>query len=631
VVISPDNAASLVQRAVWGKGWILEQVSLPNDRTLLVTPLGIYLYRDSDTVWLAEYPGAVRSLASPDAKQAALLFPDASVQLIDLADGAVLHTLDPQGGFPTYLCPDCSEQDTAGFQKYLISQMALTFSADSRWLAIGYFDTTIGVWDTDSGELAASLYHDSTGFPSQLLFTPDNRQLVALGESWGWPRVNRLSLWSLEEQAMLWYQVTAGRLAAELFSPDGNLLGIYFRPAGAREDVIRLYRAKDGTLVAQLAGTVTDRPYSPDSKLIVTTNRRNVQVFSVQPDYQVVRTLYTQLDGPAARFSEDGQTLALNGGEQVFSLPDYALVSEGPAVIPIPAVTTESDPQRWMAEQFLEGPRGLIPLANGELYVWGGYNPVWRWQPLTGQVEMIRFPVDPQNQPSLSAEGDRALACLDGLLAVYSFAGEAQPTEARCFPNTVTAFLPGGGEAVVARGSRITLIDLASGARLQDFVGSGMPVAWLEVAPSGKAFASGGRKCSSGGCQGDLYAWQIDPPDSFSLEPDGSIRAIDDLAFTAQDDRLVGAKGAVWGWNLESGLLTGKLRGEGTYLALSPDDRLVAIATGDTIYLVELETRRTLAEYTVADTFITGLAFTPDGANLLSTDAYGQVRLWGVP
>jgi hypothetical protein len=33
----------------------------------------------------------------------------------------------------------------------------------------------------------------------------------------------------------------------------------------------------------------------------------------------------------------------------------------------------------------------------------------------------------------------------------------------------------------------------------------------------------------------------------------------------------------------------------------------------------------------VADTFITGLAFTPDGANLLSTDAYGQVRLWGVP
>ena len=362
----------------------------------------------------------------------------------------------------------------------------------------------------------------------------------------------------------------------------------------------------------------------------MTVNRANIQITKISPDFVYLRTLFTDLAYIQTEFSADGSELIVNGGEQVYSVPEFSLKSEG-----TPAPTPEwvaQDPNRWLPFGFGDNPRGIVFLSGGNLYLWGGTNPVWRWDPLSGETTWIDFDGDLTSDPSISRERTYVAACFKDRLEVRAFGTTDTYTHARCLDNTVLAFLPDRDVLARARNNQIKLFNPFDGSHIQDFNTTGFAISWLDFSPSGKYFASGGEVCGYGGCVGDQHLWQIDPARGMTLVWEGSEQSVSDIVFTHDDSRMISAKGIVWLWEPATGLQKGKLPLYGDKLAVSPDGQLAAVSNNDRIInLISLETREIVAQFPAHPYVIIALAFTTDGANLLSLDAGGGLRAWGLP
>ena len=87
-------------------------------------------------------------------------------------------------------------------------------------------------------------------------------------------------------------------------------------------------------------------------------------------------------------------------------------------------------------------------------------------------------------------------------------------------------------------------------------------------------------------------------------------------------------------WNLPNGAIArlgkGTLAGRSYGVAFSPDRKYLAVATHVGIYLYDATTFRELALLTGNTDYHQGLAFSPDGSQLVSGAADHKVRLWDV-
>jgi len=94
---------------------------------------------------------------------------------------------------------------------------------------------------------------------------------------------------------------------------------------------------------------------------------------------------------------------------------------------------------------------------------------------------------------------------------------------------------------------------------------------------------------------------------------------------------MISAKGYLWQWDLASGNQEGKYSLFGTKLAISPDDRLLAVGDWDgTITILSTDNRQIVTDFHAHKDGIIDLAFTPDGANLLTLGSNGSLKVWGV-
>jgi WD40 repeat protein len=117
----------------------------------------------------------------------------------------------------------------------------VAFRADGEVVATGSQDTSIRLWDAESGkEIAILRGHE--GYVDFVAFSPDGKKIA----SWG--RDGQLFLWDLSV-APPTHRLLAKTTGGAAFSPDGRWIA-----SGGPKKVIELWEASSGTKVRELSG-----------------------------------------------------------------------------------------------------------------------------------------------------------------------------------------------------------------------------------------------------------------------------------------------------------------------------------------------------------------------------------------
>jgi WD40 repeat protein len=319
----------------------------------------IRLWQVSDGTLLRILEGhtsVVTSLAfAPDGATLASGSWDRTVRLWRVADGQALHTLEGHGWFVTSVdfAPDgatlVSGSDMAAggtddtvllwrvsdgqllqsLEGHTKRVLGLAFSPDGSILASASLDAAVRLWGIAAGDLLRVLTepgHESL----DVTFSPDGSTLASASWEVVW-------LWSVstcinkpEECAASTGKLENSRAWAwsVAFSPDGAILA-----SGWQDDVARMWRVADGTLVRTLEGhgdLVSTVAFSPDGETLATGSLdTTVRLWRVA-DGALLHTLegHKYLVSSLA-FSPDGSLLA-SGSEdrtvRLWRMPDGELL-----------------------------------------------------------------------------------------------------------------------------------------------------------------------------------------------------------------------------------------------------------------------------------------------------------------
>ncbi|MGJ3250301.1 MAG: caspase family protein [Elainellaceae cyanobacterium] len=161
-----------------------------------------------------------------------LTFSPSNQTLLSISDDSTLQLWDVQSGNLLQTLPSDAEQ---------IQQAA--FSPNGRWIVSASLDETAQVWDASSGKLMLTLPHQASVMSAQ--FSPDSRRIVTA---------------SLDGTARVWDALT-GEIRVVLSGHRGGVLDAQFSPDGrslataSQDGTLRLWDAATGTEQVQLRPT----------------------------------------------------------------------------------------------------------------------------------------------------------------------------------------------------------------------------------------------------------------------------------------------------------------------------------------------------------------------------------------
>ncbi|MCE2802647.1 MAG: hypothetical protein P2975_02910 [Gemmatimonadota bacterium] len=210
---------------------------------------------------------------------------DSTVRVWDVESGELLLTLGGDGG----------------------PVSCVAFSPDGRWLASGSADNVIRIWDAASGDLVRTLA-GHTALVSALAFGPNGRQLVSGAAD------NTVRLWDVVTWTPVHtYRGHAGKVTSVAVSPNGERIA-----SGSWDQSVRLWRTDAAEAAGQTLSlsavalfddvTVT---FSTDGRFLVAGSRdRSVRIWETQR-FTEIRRLTGHDDAVVAlAVSADGRLLA---------------------------------------------------------------------------------------------------------------------------------------------------------------------------------------------------------------------------------------------------------------------------------------------------------------------------------
>ena len=189
------------------------------------------------------------------------------------------------------------------FEGHTREVYSVSFSPDGQTLASGSADTTIRLWDVETGARLRTL-SGYTWFVNSVVFSPDG-SLLASG-SWD----DTISLWDVEKGRHLrTLRGHTNNVDSVVFSPDGSLLA-----SGSWDDTISLWDVEKGAHLRTLTGHtdwVSSVSFSPDGSLLASGSADNtIRLWDAETGAHLRRLGVHSDSVRSVSFSPDGETLA---------------------------------------------------------------------------------------------------------------------------------------------------------------------------------------------------------------------------------------------------------------------------------------------------------------------------------
>jgi WD40 repeat protein/DNA-binding SARP family transcriptional activator len=484
---------------------------------------------------------------------------------------------------------------------------AVVWSPDGCTLVSSSRDRTIRLWDAHSGRALQTL----GGHTDEILclaLSSDGRHLASGGLD------RTVQLWDLHSQQVIQTMTHSAWVNTVAFSPDARTLA-----SGCFNGTLWIWDANAGTVVHTLAGSTNQvkcLAFSPDGAALASGGDAMVRIWDPHTG-QARATWHSHEPWVAAvAWSPDGARLASLGGNSI-KVWD---VNAGRTV-----VTLRGHSDEVLSVAFSpDGTTFASSHADNIIRLWDAAS----WQvryTLHGHTSLItNLLFSPDSSTLLSGSFDQTVRLWD------IRTGQLRRI-LRGHTNLLFILALSGDGATLASGSKdetIWIWDMERAQVTHVLRGHTGEVAGLSFSPDGTLLASGAE-------DGTVRLWDVCTGEALATFQAHN-NMIYWLIFDRAGTRVVTASGdeTVRVWDAHTGQLLHDLRGHRAVvceLDLSPDGSVLAScgSADQTVRLWNIDSGEPL--YTLQHPgWVVSLAFSPDGATLISGSDDGTLRLWDV-
>ncbi|CAG7852026.1 Vegetative incompatibility protein HET-E-1 [Serendipita indica DSM 11827] len=553
------------------------------------------------------YPGLPRTLRGHILPVTALAFSSDGSRFTSGSEDTTIQLWDAETGQPL-------GEPLRGHEG---SVMAVAFSPDGSRIVSGSSDMTVRMWNAVTGQPSGQPLRGHEHYVTGVAFSPDGSRVIS---------------GSLDTTIRLWDATTGQPLGDPLRDHGGFVWAVAFSPDGSRiasgssDQTIRVWDAETSQLVELLRGhegPVTAVAFSPNGSQIVSGSQdMTIQLWEAQTSRPVGNPLRGHSHHvTTVAFSPDGSRIASGSKDNTIRMWDAA--------------------NRQPLGESLQGHEGPVRAVefspDSSRIVSGSDDGMIRfWDSGTGQSlgELLQGHQAYVTAVAFSPDGSKIISGSDDMTIRMWDAGTGQalgqPLRGHEDYVTTVAFSPDGTR--IASGSNdmtIRMWDAGTGQMLgEPLQGHGHNVTVVAFSPDGSRIVSGSEDTT-------IQLW--DAETGQPLEPFyGHVRCVKAVAFSPDGSRIVSGSHdhTIRFWDARTGRPLGEpVRGhDGPVMAIafSPDGSRIASGSEDeTIRIWDTVTGQLLGEPLRGhDWYVMAVAFSPDGSQIVSGAFDYTIRLW---